>query len=139
MCSAVLPSFCRVTRQVDELSTALQALFKKYTEPLDDINKVPDENTRRRLFTHLQPHIARSLKEVFRVVSPAEIEMKGLDKDNKKRKFKGEISDDLDFHMSLSSKYLLISAFLASRNPATLDAALFDATNGSDKQKRKRK
>lgn len=41
--------------------------------------------------------------------------------------------------MSTSAKYLLISAFLASRNPATLDASLFDSTGGSDNRKRKRK
>ncbi|KAK8588002.1 hypothetical protein V6N13_086959 [Hibiscus sabdariffa] len=41
--------------------------------------------------------------------------------------------------MSTSAKYLLISAFLASRNPATLDASLFDSTGVSDSRKRKRK
>lgn len=47
--------------------------------------------------------------------------------------------DGLDFHMSLSTKYLFLSAFLASRNPPTLDSAMFDSTGGSGNQKRKRK
>lgn len=41
--------------------------------------------------------------------------------------------------MPTSAKYLLISAFLASRNPATLDASLFDSTGGSNSRKRRRK
>ncbi|KAL3649562.1 Origin recognition complex subunit 5 [Castilleja foliolosa] len=41
--------------------------------------------------------------------------------------------------MSTSAKYLLISTFLASRNPATLDASLYDSTVGMDNRRRKRK
>ncbi|KAF8407554.1 hypothetical protein HHK36_006688 [Tetracentron sinense] len=51
----------------------------------------------------------------------------------------GEAFDEMDFHISTSAKYLLIFAFLASRNPATLDASLFDSTGGSDNRKRMRK
>jgi origin recognition complex subunit 5 len=58
-----------------------------------------------------------------------------------KRQFgsRDSLLTELEFHMSVSAKYLLLSAFLASRNPATLDAALFDSTGGSDNRKRKRK
>ncbi|KAK9148776.1 hypothetical protein Scep_007533 [Stephania cephalantha] len=41
--------------------------------------------------------------------------------------------------MSVSVKYRFICAFLASRNQATLDAALFHSTGGGDYRKRKRR
>lgn len=142
-CSVALRPLCRITRQVDELCTALKPLFEKYCEPLSDKGKgvVPTEDMKRRLFNHIRPHIASSLNDVFKVSSPASSEVR----DSKETKHKGKRSEkfeeigDLDFHMSTSAKYLLISSFLASRNPATLDASLFDSKGGSDNRKRKRK
>nr|XP_023884304.1 origin of replication complex subunit 5 [Quercus suber]XP_023884305.1 origin of replication complex subunit 5 [Quercus suber] len=139
----VLRSFCRITRRVDELSTAFLPLFQKYCEPLHDLGVVPNEEMKRRLFCHLQPQIAPSLNEVFKVSSqssPAAESNKETKKKSSRRKLGvcAEI-DELDFHMSTSAKYLLISAFLASRNPATLDASLFDSMGGIDSRKRKRK
>lgn len=139
----VLRPFCRITRRVDELSTAFAALFEKYCEPLGDLEVVPNEQIKRRLFSQLQPHIAASMNEVFKVSSQPSPEGES----NKEIKQKGsrrksgscEEIDELDFHMSASAKYLLISAFLASRNPATLDASLFDSMGGFDGRKRKRK
>lgn len=140
----VLRPLCRITRRVDELSAAFSPLFKKYCEPLSDMGVVPSEEIKRRLFSHLQPHIMPSLNEVFRVSSQLSSEGEA-NKEKAKRKgsahrFGGsQPFDELEFHMSTSAKYLLISAFLASRNPATLDASLFDSTGGSDNRKRKRK
>ncbi|XP_045794426.1 origin of replication complex subunit 5-like [Trifolium pratense] len=137
-----LRPFCRITRQVGELSSALKPLFEKYCEPLSDKGKgvVPNEDMKRRLFNHIKPHIASSLNDVFKVSSPPSSEAES----GKETKLKGNLKrseeiGDLDFHMSTSAKYLLISAFLASRNPATLDASLFDSKGGSDNRKRKRK
>lgn len=135
--------FCRVTRRLDELSTAFSILFQKYCEPLNDQGIVPNEDMKRRLYCQLQPHIAPSLNEIFRVTSQPSAEV-GATKEAKRkgstRKSGGcEVLDQLDFHMSTSAKYLLISAFLASRNPATLDASLFDSTGGFNSRKRKRK
>jgi origin recognition complex subunit 5 len=98
---------------------------------------------KRRLFSHFQPHIAPSLNEIFWVPSKSSTEAE-INKDTRQKGStrKSEVSDhfaQIDFHMSTSAKYLLISAFLASRNPATLDASLFDSTGGSDSRKRKRK
>ncbi|GAU30790.1 hypothetical protein TSUD_355160 [Trifolium subterraneum] len=140
-----LRPFCRITRQVGELSSALKPLFEKYCEPLSDKGKgvVPNEDMKRRLFNHIKPHIASSLNDVFKVSSPPSSETEsGKEtklKGNLKRSERSEEIGDLDFHMSTSAKYLLISAFLASRNPATLDASLFDSKGGSDNRKRKRK
>ncbi|XP_058222471.1 origin of replication complex subunit 5 isoform X2 [Rhododendron vialii] len=140
----VLRPLSRITRRVDELSAAFSPLFKKYCEPLSDKRVAPSEEMKRRLFSHLQPHIMPSLNEVFRVSSKPSSEGK-VNKEKAKRKgiaqrFGGSPPfDELEFHMSTSAKYLLISAFLASRNPATLDASMFDSTGGSDNRKRKRK
>ncbi|KAK9923892.1 hypothetical protein M0R45_032290 [Rubus argutus] len=96
---------------------------------------------KRRLFSLFQPHIAPALNEIFKISQPStEVEARERKRKRSTRKSGGyEVVDQLDFHMSTSAKYLLISAFLASRNPATLDASLFDSTGGSNNQKRKRK
>lgn len=142
--SLVLRPFCRVTRRVDELSTAFSPLFKTYCEPLGDLATVPSEDMKRKLFSHLRPFISLALNETFTISSrPLPKGPTNKDSDTRKGTFKKpgdrETLDESDFHMSTSAKYLLISAFLASRNPATLDASLFDATGGSDNRKRKRK
>lgn len=139
----MLGPFYRVTRRVDELSTAFAPLFKKYCEPLGEMKTVSSE-MRRKLFYHLQPFIPLSLNETFAFSSRPFLKATA----NKDRNMGRSIAkkpgvcvtlDEVDFHMSTSAKYLLISAFLASRNPATLDASLFDSTGGSDNRKRKRK
>ncbi|XP_051178154.1 origin of replication complex subunit 5 [Lolium perenne] len=143
--SVALKPFFRVTRRVDELAAALEPLFRRYCEPLGSLNGVPDEGIRRRLFEHLQPHLAVALNETFSVPMRASVDdcKDGISggKGSVKRQFGGRdgLSSELEFHMSVSAKYLLLSAFLASRNPATLDAALFDATGGTDSRNRKRK
>ncbi|CAK9150377.1 unnamed protein product [Ilex paraguariensis] len=134
----LLRPFSRITRRVDELSTAFPALYKKYCEPLSDLGIFPNEKIKRMLFSHLQPHIAPSLNEIFRVEAGHNKD-KAKGKGNARKAGVSEASDEVEFHMSTSAKYLLISAFLASRNPATLDASLFDPTGGSDNRKRKRK
>ncbi|XP_010556553.1 PREDICTED: origin of replication complex subunit 5 isoform X2 [Tarenaya hassleriana] len=138
----VLRSFCRVTRRVDELSAAFSLLFRKYCEPLTDLGIGPNEEMKRRLYSHLQPHIPPCLNEIFMVSSqPPNADTNG----ERKRRASCNTSESredlekLDFHMSTSAKYLLIAAFLASRNPATLDASMFDSTGGLDNRKRKRK
>ncbi|PHT74539.1 Origin of replication complex subunit 5 [Capsicum annuum] len=138
----VLRPFCRVTRRVDELSTAFSPLYQIYYEPLDDLGIVPSGDVKRELFSHLQPHIGPSLNDTFRVENRLSSEASA-----KTNKWKGiakkmgvsESSDEIDFHMSACAKYLLICAFLASKNPATLDASLFDSTGGFSNGKRKRK
>ncbi|KAL2233877.1 UNVERIFIED_CONTAM: Origin of replication complex subunit 5 [Sesamum indicum] len=140
----VLRPFCRITRRIDELSTAFLPLFKKYCEPLGDLGAVPNEDMKRKLFSHLQPFISLSLNETSSVsfqplLKPSANKDRTLRKNTTKKLGAFETLDEIDFHMSTSAKYLLISAFLASRNPATLDASLFDSTGGSDNRKRKRK
>ncbi|XP_057497414.1 origin of replication complex subunit 5-like [Actinidia eriantha] len=139
----VLRPFCRTTRRVDELSAAFSPLFKKYCEPLSDLGISPSEEMKRRLFSHLQPHIMPSLNEVFKISSrPSSEGESNKEKANRQgctQRLRGcPAIDEIDLHMSTSAKYLLISAFLASRNPATLDASLFDSTGGSDNRKRKK-
>lgn len=139
----MLGPFVRITRRVDELSTAFAPLFKKYCEPLGDLETVTVE-MKRKLYNHLRPYISLSLNDTFTISSQPFLKTTA----NKDRNTGRSIAkkpgvfgtlDDIDFHMSTSAKYLLISAFLASRNPATLDASLFDSTGGTDNRKRKRK
>ncbi|XP_020996586.1 origin of replication complex subunit 5 [Arachis duranensis] len=142
-----LRSFFRVTRQVDELSTAFKPLYEKYCEPLSDKRVFPngdkDKDMKRKLFSHINPHITSSLNEIFKVSSHPSVEVENSKeanlKVNQRKLERREEIAKLDFHMSTSAKYLLISAFLASRNPATLDASLFDSKGGSHNRKRKRK
>ncbi|MCL7045010.1 hypothetical protein MKW94_030732 [Papaver nudicaule] len=138
----VLKPFCRMTKRVDELSIAFTPLFQKYCEPLSDKKgSVPTEDKKRNLYLYnkLEPHIAPALNEIFKVPShPNSLKMEAIKEKVKRRD--AEVTDDIEFHMPVSAKYLLISAFLASKNPATLDAALFDSTGGGgDNRKRKRK
>uniref|UniRef100_A0A803M2Y2 Orc1-like AAA ATPase domain-containing protein n=1 Tax=Chenopodium quinoa TaxID=63459 RepID=A0A803M2Y2_CHEQI len=138
--------FLEVTRQVDELSVAFHPLYEKYCEPLNDPGsnfswetKQKREDAKRRLFSHLVPHIRPSLNEVFKI-SSLDVEAKtNVVKGKASAKKLGAQEEELDFHMCVSAKYLLISAFLASRNPATLDASFFDSTGGQSNGRKKRK
>ncbi|KAJ9539246.1 hypothetical protein OSB04_031979 [Centaurea solstitialis] len=116
----VLKPFCRVTRRLDELSTALSSLFNKYCEPLDDLGIVPDEDTKRRLFSCLQPHIAPALNEIFRVRSEPSAETAG--RDNLKRKNsvkKFGVSDSVDESTSICPFPQNISSSLRFLLPET--------------------
>lgn len=143
--SVALKPLFRVTRRVDELVAALEPLFRRYCEPLGDLKAVPDESIKRRLFEHIQPHLAVAMNETFIVPTRVSVDEckdhSSRGKASSKRQFgsRDGLPTELEFHMSVSAKYLLLSAFLASRNPATLDAALFDSTGGSDNNRRKRK
>ncbi|GKE34120.1 origin of replication complex subunit 5, partial [Tanacetum coccineum] len=100
--SSLLSSEGDVTKEVmtlDELSTALSPLYEKYYEPLDDLSVVPNEETNRRCLAVFSLRLL-PLSKKFGT---------------------SDSIDDLDFHMSTSAKYLLVSAFLASRNPDTLE------------------
>uniref|UniRef100_A0A1D1YDL1 Origin recognition complex subunit 5 n=1 Tax=Anthurium amnicola TaxID=1678845 RepID=A0A1D1YDL1_9ARAE len=139
----VLKPFFRVTRRICELSVAFRPLYEKYCEQLSDTRLVPDETMNRRLFDNIQMHIVPSLDETIRVSSCSLLEPNtgkiSSGKRNTRKLSLCENYDELDFNMSISMKYLLLSAFLASRNPPTLDSAMFDSCGGSSNQKRKRK
>lgn len=128
---------------MDELFAAFKSLFEKYCEPLSDNGVVPSEDMKRRLFSHLKPNIGFYLNETLKVSFPPSLELESHKetkrKGNPKKLERSEEIEELEFHMSTCAKYLLISAFLASRNPATLDDSLFDSTGGSNSRKRKRK
>lgn len=51
----------------------------------------------------------------------------------------GMDSQDLSFEMPQCCKYLLLAAYIASRNAATLDASLFDTGDGARGSNRKRR
>ncbi|KAH0912274.1 hypothetical protein HID58_035595, partial [Brassica napus] len=128
--SVVLRPFCRVTRRVEELSTTFSLLFRKYCEPLDDLGVSPNEDLKRRLYSSMLNGIL--LPVIFRVSShPHDGERRQKASNSSE---KSEELEVLDFHITFP-----IAVFLASRNPATLDASMFDSTGGMDNRKRKRK
>ncbi|GMH31307.1 hypothetical protein Nepgr_033150 [Nepenthes gracilis] len=134
----VLGPFFRSTRRVDELSVAFCELFKKYCEPSGELEK---EGAKRSLFNHLRPHILPALNEIFRI-SSSEVgpdDEKAKVNESSRKLGHHETTEEMDFHMPFSTKYLLLSAFIASRNPASHDDSLFDPTGGCDNRKRKRK
>ncbi|CAN1237220.1 Origin of replication complex subunit 5 [Linum grandiflorum] len=135
----VLRPFCRVTRRLDELSPVFSFLFQKYCEPVSDTSILPSDDMKRRLFSSFQPYISPYLNDVFWGPSQSFLGVDTRKRLGIRKLEDGEDFPEIDFHMSTAAKYLLISAFLASRNPATLDASLFDSTGGSDNRKRKRK
>ncbi|KAF8407555.1 hypothetical protein HHK36_006689 [Tetracentron sinense] len=92
-----------------------QALFlfsRCHPETILDLGVVPNEDMKRRLFSHLQPHIAPSLNKILMVESQPSLEAEAnkefMQKCNMRKVEGGEASDDMDFHMSTSAKYLLI-------------------------------
>lgn len=127
---------------MNELSIAFSSLYKTYCEALGDPNNVSNESNKRIRFSHFQPQITPALNQIFKISSqPSEINnLKEPKRKGGSKKFDGFDSfEHLDFHMSTSAKYLLLSAFLASRNPATLDASLFDSTGGPSSRKSKKR
>ncbi|KAI5064828.1 hypothetical protein GOP47_0019523 [Adiantum capillus-veneris] len=130
--SAVLKPFSRVTRRVTELSEALEPLFQKYTEPIRRGTVKPDDQGKRKLFSFIQPHVTSALHQTCSLSFSANSLLL-----NGQKKISADHLE-LDFQLSLCSKYLLISAFICSRNPATLDATFFDSSGGSSKKRRRR-
>ena len=119
---ALTPLF-RVTRRADELVAALEPLFSRHCQPLGDLKAVPDESIKRRLFEHIQPHLAVALNETFSVPMTYVDECKGHisgGKASSKRQIRSRdaLPTELEFHMSVSAKYLLLSAFLAFKEPS---------------------
>jgi origin recognition complex subunit 5 len=112
----------RACRRFIELSTALAPLFQKYYEPISKEVVVSDENGKRRLLAYIEPHIALTLNQIFNVTTSKPLKPNG-DKVRRKimteRQGFDETLQYLDFHLSVSGKYLLISAFIALRNPVT--------------------
>ncbi|MQL81471.1 hypothetical protein Taro_013924, partial [Colocasia esculenta] len=139
----VLKPFYRVTRRIDELSIAFRPLYEKYSGQVSDPGLIPDEAMTRRLFDNIQMHIVPAMDELMKVSLPSTPDANtgkiSSEKRNTRKSSIHEDRDGLDFHMSVSTKFLLLSAFLASRNPPTLDSSMFDASGISGNQKRKRK
>lgn len=130
--SAVLKPFSRVTRRVTELSEALEPLFQKYIEPIRRGVVKPDEQGKRKLFSLVQPHITSALHQTCSF-SASSAHIQSL---VQRRSCANNLEPD--FQLSLCSKYILVSSFICSRNPATLDATLFDSGGGSSKKRRRK-
>lgn len=89
---------------------------------------VQDEVVKRWLFDNLQPYLTTSPNDVVMISSWfLDHDMQEGDiRENRIRESLKEPSNELDFYMFLTAKYLS-SAFIASINLTIFDAALFDS------------
>ncbi|EFJ26106.1 hypothetical protein SELMODRAFT_413184 [Selaginella moellendorffii] len=138
--NAVLKPFSRATRRITELMMLLEPLFEQYCAPVVSGAVLPDEQGKRKLFTLIKPHVRSFLGRASSILaaSPGKLlESQG----GGRSVISAPASDDqlCDLQLPLCSKYLLLAAYIASTNPATLDAALFDAGNASGSRKRRRR
>uniref|UniRef100_A0A7I4F7I2 Orc1-like AAA ATPase domain-containing protein n=1 Tax=Physcomitrium patens TaxID=3218 RepID=A0A7I4F7I2_PHYPA len=148
--SAVLKTFSRACRRVTELSRSLEPLYEKYCEPMLRGATTPDDNGKRQRYAMLQPYIRPALSQTLIINSStpgpkrSKIDQSGGNlartKSTPRRTLSsGKDVQDMAFEMPQCSKYLLLAAYIASRNAATLDAALFDAGDGARGSSRKRR
>lgn len=149
--SAVLKTFSRACRRVTELSRSLEPLYQKYCEPvLRGAATTPDDQGKRQRYSMLQPHIRPALSQtlIINVSTPGPkrntVDQSGGNRGRTKTTPRRILSSEtesqyLTFEMPQCSKYLLMAAYIASRNAATLDASLFDAGDGTRDSSRKRR
>ncbi|CAM6034599.1 unnamed protein product [Sphagnum compactum] len=136
--SAVLKTFSRACRRVTELSRSLEPLFQIYCEPILRGAAVgPDDQGKRQRYGLLQPHIRPALSQTLIIGGSTPDEQgsagrRGRRKGRtKKTQFGRRDANELGFELPMSSKYLLLAAYIASRNAPTLDASLFDSGEGA--------
>jgi len=147
--SVVLKTFSRACRRVTDLSRSLEPLYQKYCEPvLRGAATTPDDQGKRQRYALLQPHIRPSLSQTLIIHESSPGPGKGMDDRENRRRMKstpkralpaGRDSSEIDFELPLCSKYLLLAAYIASRNAATLDASLFDTGDGARASSRKKR
>ncbi|KAG6420777.1 hypothetical protein SASPL_117316 [Salvia splendens] len=126
----VLRPFYRITRRIDELSTAFSPLFKKYCEPLGDSVTAPVGDMTRKLFSHLQPFISISLNETFTLSSQALLKdrnMRNCPLEGSTR-YRSIVSEDIVLRVARSLKFPLLLSLFKSLNRYSHDCAFDDST-----------
>ncbi|KAG6552492.1 hypothetical protein Mapa_005912 [Marchantia paleacea] len=132
-----LAPFSRASRKVTELAESLHPLFLKYCEPFLNGKVILNDQGKRELYKYLENYIQPAMGQSFSIADPdkgmnTKQEWKSMSYSRPLAKF------GLGFHLSLCSRYLLLAIYIASRNPSTLDDALFGSGEGA-KTKRKRR
>lgn len=106
----------------------MEPLFRKYLEPIDqgriERASASTEESGRKLYTLVVPHLKAAMA-------------------NELTTGRGQSSrgggEKLDFEMSVGCRFLLLAAYIASRNPAVLDSAYLEAEEEGRRGKKRRK
>jgi hypothetical protein len=124
-----LGPFSRASRRLTDLSEELDPLFEKFEKQ----GKVElKDQGKRELFTFLKSQMQPALSRTFFIADSDSIQKAA---GNEARR--AGLKELAEFDLSLSSRYLLLASYIASRNPSKVDDALFGT--GDDKESRKRK
>ena len=123
----VFNSVCRDLSELRHLSTIL---YPKYCEPVDQ-DKIGIQETRR-LWRHIEPYFKHIMSKIFlREISSAHMERIQLVGTSQQ-------SGSKSIELPHVSKFLLISAYLASYNPARMDKRFFSKRKGDSKKSKKK-
>ncbi|CAK9195959.1 unnamed protein product [Sphagnum troendelagicum] len=144
-------SFLRYFRAPSSMMSYQAEDFMLSSQQLSIVNTHtvrPDDQGKRQRYSLLQPHIRPALSQTLIIGGSTPDEQgsagrRGRSKGHtKKTQFGGRDANELGFELPMSSKYLLLAAYIASRNAPTLDASLFDSGEGArsgGRRKRKEK
>ncbi|GAQ83861.1 hypothetical protein KFL_001650140 [Klebsormidium nitens] len=131
----VLPPSARITRWLTQLDASMEPLFRKYLEPIDqgkvERAQAATETGGRRLYATLLPHLRAAMGSDVSFAGAFDVSRGDVGRD--------DVGTGAEFEMSGACRLLLIAAFVASRNPASLDSAYLDDEEGGRKKKRRRK
>jgi origin recognition complex subunit 5 len=150
-------SVCRASTNLRDIAVAAKDLFAKYIEPLQKGQSLPPAA----LYTRIRQDVKNTihnmqsrLTDVFQVAAASNNNNNNNNNNNAvvlgvrtggsngslkhSRGGTGAVnSSGLDFDLPYVSKFLLLAAFIASRNKPTTDAQVFDPGYISGKRKRK--
>lgn len=113
----------------------MEPLFRKYLEPIDqgkiERAQAATETGGRRLCTALLPHLRAAMASDVSFAGTADVSGGDVSRD--------DVPGGAELAMSGACKFLLIAAFVASRNPASLDSAYLEDDEAGGGKKRRRK
>ncbi|XP_076045047.1 origin recognition complex subunit 5 [Oratosquilla oratoria] len=132
--SLLLSVFYLATKNLQELRHLIQMNFPKYCEPV--LRGEVETHDVRRLWRGIEPHLKKALSTVYlRQVSSAQFEkMQQLIEYHSGEKSTVQSSGTTKVELPFYSKFLLVSAYLASYNPARTDRRFFLKNHGKQRK-----
>lgn len=119
----VLPSLMRMSVNLRDLGFLTNILYSKYIGPIEGGLCSPSE---RRVLWQFFSGIFRAVTQAYQMGDDV---WRALEQSTEPSGIKGNATRKqgvLDFEIPYDSKVLLLAAFIASRNPASLDASMFE-------------
>lgn len=149
-------SVCRASTNLRDIAVAARDLFAKYIEPLEKGQSLPPAA----LYTRIRQDVKNTIHNMqSRLTDVFEVAAVSNNNNNNNALVVGNVnsiggscnaplrhnrggsgsinSSGLDFDLPYVSKFLLLAAFIASRNKPTTDAQVFDPGYISGKRRRK--